>query len=571
MSDELPFEPRPGPVGDQNSLPAQAGLTVLSALARRGLARRPGPSRLKPGAVRAGRGSAAAAMARHSAHAGQRRAVVTVHIAPAGTGGHAAFTRHLAYIQREGSAPDGSRSPLYGRDGAPADAGAFGKRARQDARQFRLVVSPEDGALVKDLTGFTARLMDRAEKDLGIRLDWVAVNHHDTAFPHVHIVIRGGSRSGGLIIDRNYLTHGFRQRAREELTLELGRRRQRDITAGLSLDTGRAAFTALDGELLRAAPAGRLDLSAPPGVLDRFSAAARIRRLTGLRQLGLATHVFASRWQLKEGWDRALQALGRRTEILETLVRAAGHRTDPEYLRDVSALPAPGGEITGRLAAILPAGAARGGAAILVEDLYGHAWTADIPDAAVPGLPAAGGVITLTASVPGPAPRSGDGAPERSLTVQVRSWLPVEDLVGRRARTWLDTLSPMPPGTAGHGFGADLASALAARQAWIAKTGLALHDAEALDKAELQTAISQEAARRAGRYVELTGRAAFRGVYTGHLDLAQGRFAVIAAGDRFTLAPWTARTAPLQGREVTLQAGGRTLRWLTGPGLERGG
>ena len=28
------------------------------------------------------------------------------------------------------------------------------------------------------------------ERDLGTRLEWVAFDHHNTAYPHVHVAIR---------------------------------------------------------------------------------------------------------------------------------------------------------------------------------------------------------------------------------------------------------------------------------------------------------------------------------------------------------------------------------------------
>ncbi|KCZ95993.1 hypothetical protein HPO_19287, partial [Hyphomonas polymorpha PS728] len=117
-------------------------------------------------------------MARHWSHARQRRVVVKVHIARAGPAGNAAFARHLSYIHREGTDRDGHRGTLYDRDGEVSDATKFNERARDDRRQFRLIVSPEDSGQMKDLTAFTRALMEQAEKDLRQRLDWVAVNHH---------------------------------------------------------------------------------------------------------------------------------------------------------------------------------------------------------------------------------------------------------------------------------------------------------------------------------------------------------------------------------------------------------
>jgi len=103
--------------------------------------------------------------------------------------------------------------------------------------QFRFIVSPEDGGV--DLTLFTRALMDQVERDLGRRLVWGAVNHHDTDNPHVHVVVRGVDTRGQEVrIDREYLSRRMRWRAQEIVTRELGPRapaeleRQRDREVG---------------------------------------------------------------------------------------------------------------------------------------------------------------------------------------------------------------------------------------------------------------------------------------------------------------------------------------------------
>ena len=46
--------------------------------------------------------------------------------------------------------------------------------------------------------------MTQMEEDLGTRLDWVAVDHFDTAHPHTHIIARGVTHDGkGLNIAAN--------------------------------------------------------------------------------------------------------------------------------------------------------------------------------------------------------------------------------------------------------------------------------------------------------------------------------------------------------------------------------
>ena len=59
-----------------------------------------------------------------------------------------------------------------------------------DPRLWKLIISPEFGKRV-DLNQLTLDVMTRMEKDLGTRLEWVAVAHFNTEHPHVHVALRG--------------------------------------------------------------------------------------------------------------------------------------------------------------------------------------------------------------------------------------------------------------------------------------------------------------------------------------------------------------------------------------------
>jgi type IV secretory pathway VirD2 relaxase len=106
--------------------------------------------------------------------------------------GAKAAALHLRYIERDGVEKDGSKGVLYDADG-PARAKAFEQPRPGEKHQFRLIVSPEDAGEL-DLTVYVRRLMATVERDVGRKLEWAAVNHHDTDHPHAHIVIRGVDR-----------------------------------------------------------------------------------------------------------------------------------------------------------------------------------------------------------------------------------------------------------------------------------------------------------------------------------------------------------------------------------------
>src|SRR5450631_1274100 len=104
----------------------------------------------------------------------------------------------------------------YGPDSDVADRQEFAAAGRKDRHQFRFIVAPEDGVELVDLRDFTRELMATMERDLGTRLEWIAVDRWDTDNPHTDVVLRGkDDRGKDLIIARSYLTDGMCLRAGE--------------------------------------------------------------------------------------------------------------------------------------------------------------------------------------------------------------------------------------------------------------------------------------------------------------------------------------------------------------------
>ncbi len=264
---------------------------------------------------------------------GARRVIVKSRsVRAAGKNGRAAA--HLRYIQRDGTSRDGERGRLYSATQDRTDGDAFLDRGKDDRHQFRVIVSPEDGMGLGDLSGFTRDLMSKLEGDLGTKLDWVAVNHFNTGHPHVHVIINGRDELGeDLVINGDYIAHGIRERASELMTLELGPvtaiEQQRKLAAEIDQDR----FTRIDRAMIAEAGEGRLDLRQQPadprGVADR---ALRLARLGKLEGMGLATEPAPGRWQLSEKLEPTLLELGERGDVIKTMQRALqteGLQRDP--------------------------------------------------------------------------------------------------------------------------------------------------------------------------------------------------------------------------------------------------
>lgn len=242
-------------------------------------------------------------------HALSRRCVIKSRYVSMTGSGRKLAARHLVYLERDGVERDGSPGRVYGADeGFSADE--VRERIPEEKRQFRFIVSPQDGAQV-DLTAFARQVMRQVEKDIGRRLVWAAVNHHDTDNPHVHIVVRGVDRDGDEFwIDRGYLAHGMRWRAQEILTRELGRRLERDLSWDRATEVSREGFTEIDRALAEhASPDGSVRvarlLAAPEG--ERL---ACLDRLQVLEEMELATKESAGAWRLIDNWRVILTQRG---------------------------------------------------------------------------------------------------------------------------------------------------------------------------------------------------------------------------------------------------------------------
>src|SRR5712672_351288 len=93
--------------------------------------------------------------------------------------------------------------------------------------------------------------MKQMEADLGTRLDWIAVDHHNTGHPHTHIIVRGVTDDGKMLnMAGNYIAHGVRERASEVVTLELGRQTEREVSRSLAREVDADRFTRLDRMLI---------------------------------------------------------------------------------------------------------------------------------------------------------------------------------------------------------------------------------------------------------------------------------------------------------------------------------
>jgi type IV secretory pathway VirD2 relaxase len=253
-------------------------------------------------------------------NARSRRCVVKVSYVGVSDGNRAAKL-HLAYLERDGVERDGSPGQLYGQE-SDFDRAAFDQPLAGEQRQFRLIVSPEDGDSM-DLRAFARQFMNQVEKDLGRGLIWAAVNHYNTDNPHVHIVVRGVDRAGkDLWINGRYISQEMRWRAQEIATRELGPRTELDVARERSKELTRHGFTLIDRMLARHVADGNRLMPKRLATLVPPERAACLGRLATLEKMGIARQEAGGVWQLKPGWDDDLK---RMEVISEARARLAQH------------------------------------------------------------------------------------------------------------------------------------------------------------------------------------------------------------------------------------------------------
>ena len=323
MDDDDSLTPRLGRQRQQRIKPVRRYLgRVLAAAHLAGggaLGKKAGKGNFSGSRIGRGAGVGRLLASRGERAASRRRVIVKASVVRLAGKGSSAAAAHLRYLQRDGTTREGDRGALYGRDSDAIDGAGFNARLAGDRHQFRFIVSPEDGHQYEDLKPLARRLMARMEEDLGTTLDWVAVDHFNTGHPHTHIVVRGKDGGGAdLVIARDYLTVGIRERAAELIELDLGPRTEREISSSIRAEIEQERLTSIDRTLLRSADPERVVAGHHA---NPFEQSLRAGRLAKLERMGLARPLGAGRFQLAPGLEDTLRKMGERDDIVRTMQR----------------------------------------------------------------------------------------------------------------------------------------------------------------------------------------------------------------------------------------------------------
>jgi len=470
----------------------------------------------------------------------------------------ASLATHAAYLKRDGVSRSGEPARMFDAKGDEADDRAFAERCGDDRHHFRFIVSPENAGDLADLRATTRDLMNQMERDLGTKLDWVAVDHWNTDNPHVHILVRGqGDDGADLVISRDYLTRGLRARAEALVELELGPRTELQIRAGLERDVQADRFTGLDRALRSLADetAGAVDLR-PGGSNDADPSMTRlmIGRAAKLEQLGLAEPLGPAQWQLKPDLEERLRDLGMRGDTIKTMHRALA-RGGVDRGADVSIhLDAEAPPIVGRLVERGLQDELTGSAYAVIDGVDGRAHHVRFRDLEATSDAQPGAIVELR--------RFEDRTGQARTALAVRSDLKLEDQVTAPGATWLDRQLIGKGGSdlSDAGFGRDVREALDARAEHLAGEGLARRQAgrvvfardllDTLRRRELEAVGARLAGESGLEHRAIQAGEHVSGTYRQRLSLASGRFAMLDDGMGFQLVPWTPALDQKLGQHV---------------------
>jgi type IV secretory pathway VirD2 relaxase len=237
-----------------------------------------------------------------------------------------AWAAHARYLSRPGAQQEIAKGLGFDADREDIDMLATVRDwEKSDELMWRFIVSPEDADRL-NLRDHVRELVGQMERDLDTKLEWVAIDHHNTDDAHVHLLVRGVRENGRpLEINREYLRSGLRIRSQEIATRELGPRLEPEMLRSRERAVRREQWTEIDRALQRKADGNGLvayDQSQPRSEGSRIRAEQEIDRLQFLSGLGLAHRVGERSWQLSDDHERDL----RERQVSKDVIKSRSRR-----------------------------------------------------------------------------------------------------------------------------------------------------------------------------------------------------------------------------------------------------
>jgi type IV secretory pathway VirD2 relaxase len=240
------------------------------------------------------------------------------------------------YLTREHAQTPGQHGIGFDADHDQIDIEAIADSWQKagDPLLWRFIISPEDSDRI-DLREHARELAAAMERDLGTKLEWIAIDHHpDDEDDHVHLFIRGVRDNGQeLKLDRDYISHGIRDISQSLVEHQLGPRNEHEMLVGRERGIQGKYWTELDRVLQHKQDSDRIIAyqGTPWTQEGKDRMRQEVERLIFLEKLGLARAVGESTWQLTPDHQSKLREMQRDHDIIKRLARE--HQRDLERER----------------------------------------------------------------------------------------------------------------------------------------------------------------------------------------------------------------------------------------------
>jgi type IV secretory pathway VirD2 relaxase len=559
---------RPGRIRDKSFV----GQVMRAAKKAGHTGKRFGGGRKAGGGSTFGRGRRAAAAL--SLHSTARRVVIKARVVRhQGTRFRSAsLATHLRYLQREGVTRDGTDARMFDAGSDTTDEHSFAERCEDDRHHFRFIVSPEDAPAMADLRAFTRELMQDAERDLGTKLNWIATDHWNTDNPHIHVLVRGVADDGtDLVISKDYISRGFRTRAAERVTLELGPRNALEIQSALEREVEAERWTGLDRALQAAADEGAGIADLRPEASGESSQLRRllVGRAAKLERLGLADQIAPGQWAFKPGIEQTLRDLSIRGDIIKTMHQAmTGVDREPDVSGFALHGDAPDDPVLGRFRERGLHDELKGSAYAVIEGIDGRTHHVQFSNLEMTGDAVPGTIVETRTYA--------DAKGRTQVSLAVRSDLSIEQQVTARGATWLDRrLLDAQAVASTAGFGAEVTAAMERRADHLVAVGVARRNNQrivfardllaTLRKRELDETAAKLSADTGLSYHPSAEGEHVSGTYRQRVNLVSGRFAMIDDGLGFQLVPWRPALEQQLGKHISgVMSPGGGVEWTFG-------
>jgi type IV secretory pathway VirD2 relaxase len=500
----------------------------------------------------------------------RQRVVVTVFYQGHGGSGAGKLIAHGKYLERDGVGPEGEPGQFYDHEQDRVEAGPrLAEWADKDKRHMRVMLAPESGARIEDLKDFTRATMAQMERDLGMPLEWVAVDHHNTDNPHVHVILRGRRRDGpDLIIPRDYATRGLRHTAREVATQMLGERGRDDERLALERETRAERSTRLD-QLLAAElkPGKTYRIQSVGRALEPTLRAALRNRVRELVRMGLGREEKRDHFRLDQDWTERLEEIGKGIDLRRRLGRELEPGQGRFKLYDPS---------MGRVAGPVVEAGRRGETGkgyVIVLDGTKRPVLANVRERDAAGLQPGAIVAIEPKSHKGAGTRVRiDRISETPLATQIEA--PAETELDREIVRQLAGEAPRLPNTR------EVRNAITERVGWHQREGNGGRDLTGrfeFNHGALERLRTSELSRAEDVLMKATGKRTINvgdGLerewrVRGFVQLQQGRFAMLERNDGVALVRMTRSLTLKQGQSYSLSVAAGKVKATPAIGLER--